>query len=68
MNKKRIYYFPGIILALLVMLCVSKSDVYAETISSDSATVQATKAEISIKTSTGKATGGLQDGSYSTTI
>jgi len=61
-------------MALLIMLCISKIDVNAETIASDTTTasdattVQATKTEISIKTSTGKATSALQDGSYSTTI
>jgi len=61
-------------MALLIMLCISKIDVNAETIASDTTTasdattVQATKTDISIKTSTGKATSALQDGSYSTTI
>jgi len=68
MNKNRIYYFSGILLALLIMICISKTDVNAETIASDNSTVQATKTELSIKTSAGKATGALQDGSYSTTL
>jgi len=68
MNKKRIYYFPGILLALFLMLLLSKLEVSAETITSDNTTLQATKTELSIKTSTGKATSALQDGSYSTTI
>ena len=68
MNKNRIYYFSGILLALILMLSISKIDVNAETIASDNTTLQATKTEISIKTSTGKATSALQDASYSTTI
>ena len=74
MNKKIIYYFSGILVALLLMLCISKSDVNAETIASDNmtasdnTTAQATKAAISIKTSTGKNTSALQDVSYATNI
>ena len=68
MNKNKLYYFSGILLALFLMLSISKIDVNAETIASDNTTLQATKTELSIKTSTGKATSALQDGSYSTTI
>lgn len=68
MNRNRVFYFGTFLLTLLLMLYISKSDVNAETITSNNTTVQATKSEISIKTSTGKATGALLDGSYSTKV
>jgi len=55
-------------MALFLVLFVFNSNVNAETIANDNTTLQATKSEVSIKTSAGKATSALQDSSYSTTI
>ena len=68
MNKDIRYYFSGIVIMLSCMLCIFNLDVCAETITSDNMSLKATKTQISITTSTGKATSVLQDDSYSTKI
>ena len=53
---------------VVCMLCILKLDIHAETITTDNMSLQATRTQISITTSTGKATGVLQDDSYATKI